>query len=183
MSGIVPLPLEGVVVLDLSRMLPGAVLARQLLDLGARLIKVEDPDGGDPMRQVPPQVDGIGVGFAAFLRGAESVTLDLRDAGDADRARQLAARADVLVESFRRALELKGLAFETLDIAPMDRAPVAASNPDVMSASWSRGTRPPTRSRTPAIALKLRSWATRSRTSGELPNDDSEHHTSPGLSG
>ena len=90
-------------VLDLSRMLPGAVLARQLLDLGARLIKVEDPDGGDPMRQVPPQVDGIGVGFAAFLRGAESVTLDLRDAGDADRARQLAARADVLVESFRRA--------------------------------------------------------------------------------
>lgn len=95
------LPLEGMLVVDLSRMLPGAVLARQLLDLGARLIKVEDPKGGDPMRQVPPLVDGIGVGFAAFLRGAESVTLDLRDTGDAGRARRLAAGADVLVESFR----------------------------------------------------------------------------------
>ena len=59
-----PLPLKGVLVVDLSRMLPGAVLARQLIDLGARLIKVEDPQGGDPMRQVPPLADGVGVGFA-----------------------------------------------------------------------------------------------------------------------
>lgn len=101
MAGDTPLPLEGMLVVDLSRMLPGAVLARQLIDLGARLIKVEDPDGGDPMRQVPPQVEGIGVGFAAFLRGAESVALDLRKGGDADRVRRLASRADVLVESFR----------------------------------------------------------------------------------
>jgi crotonobetainyl-CoA:carnitine CoA-transferase CaiB-like acyl-CoA transferase len=94
-------PLAGFVVLDLSRMLPGAVLARQLLDLGARLIKVEEPGTGDPMRMVPPQRDGIGVGFAAFLRGAESVVLDLRRAEDAGVLRRLAARADVLVESFR----------------------------------------------------------------------------------
>ncbi|HSO21829.1 MAG TPA: CaiB/BaiF CoA-transferase family protein [Chondromyces sp.] len=88
-------------VLDLSRMLPGAVLARQLLDLGARLIKVEEPGIGDPMRMVPPLLDGIGVGFAAFLRGAESIVLDLRENEDAARLRRLAARADVLVESFR----------------------------------------------------------------------------------
>jgi len=92
-------PLTGTVVLDLSRMLPGAVLARQLIDLGARLIKVEDPAGGDPLRLVPPQVGGIGVAFAAFLRGAESVCLDLR--ADAASARRLARGADVVVESFR----------------------------------------------------------------------------------
>jgi len=94
-------PLAEVVVLDLTRMLPGAVLARQLIDLGARVIKVEDPGAGDPMRSVPPLVGGIGVGFAAFYRGAESITLDLRDEGDAGHMRRLASRADVLVESFR----------------------------------------------------------------------------------
>jgi len=95
------LPLEGTLVLDLSRMLPGAVLARQLIDLGARLIKVEEPGEGDPMRMVPPQVDGIGIGFAAFYRDAESITLDLRDDEGAQCLRRLVASADVLVESFR----------------------------------------------------------------------------------
>ena len=108
-------PLEGVLVLDLSRMLPGAVLARQLIDLGARLIKVEEPGEGDPMRIVPPQVDGIGVGFAAFYRGAESITLDLRDDEGARSLRRLAISADVLVESFRPGtLEDWGLGFEKL---------------------------------------------------------------------
>ncbi len=94
-------PLAGFMVVDLSRMLPGAVLARQLLDLGARLIKVEEPGVGDPMRMVPPLLDGIGIGFAAFLRGAESVVLDLRQPDGARRLRGLAAHADVMVESFR----------------------------------------------------------------------------------
>ena len=53
------------------------------------------------MRMVPPQVDGIGVGFAAFYRGAESITLDLRDDEGAQCMRRLVASADVLVESFR----------------------------------------------------------------------------------
>lgn len=118
MVGDTPLPLEGVLVVDLSRMLPGAVLARQLLDLGARLIKVEDPQGGDPMRQVPPQVEGVGIGFAAFLRGAESVTIDLRSAEGAAHLRLLAARADVLVESFRPGtLENWGLGWDDLSRA------------------------------------------------------------------
>jgi len=101
MTGKMNLPLEGITVLDLSRMLPGAVLARQLLDLGARLIKVEEPGTGDPMRMVPPQVGGVGVGFATFFRGAESITLDLRERDDAERLRRLATHADVLIESFR----------------------------------------------------------------------------------
>ena len=108
-------PLDGLLVVDLSRMLPGAVLARQLLDLGARLIKVEEPGTGDPRRMVPPQVDGIGVGFATFFRGAESITLDLREADDAKRALRLATHADVLVESFRPGtLESWGLGWEDI---------------------------------------------------------------------
>ena len=115
MKGETPLPLEGVLVLDLSRMLPGAVLARQLIDLGARLIKVEEPGEGDPMRLVPPQVDGIGVGFAAFYRGAESITLDLREDEGAECLRRLVDSADVLVESFRPGtLEEWGLGYPEL---------------------------------------------------------------------
>lgn len=95
------LPLAGTVVVDASRMLPGAVLARCLLDLGARVIKIEDPGAGDLMRHAPPHVDGVGAGFVAFFRGAESVGLDLRTPAGAAALRALAAKADVLVESFR----------------------------------------------------------------------------------
>jgi len=95
------LPLAQIVVIDLSRMLPGAVLARQLLDLGARVIKVEAPDGGDPMRQVPPHRGGVGAAFAALYPGAESVALDLRNEAGAEKLRRMAAAADVLVETFR----------------------------------------------------------------------------------
>src|SRR5690606_8046221 len=95
------LPLAGTVVVDVSRMLPGAVLARCLLDLGARVIKVEDPGVGDLMRHAPPLIDGVGAGFIAFFRGAESVGLDLRTPAGAAALRRLAAGADVLIESFR----------------------------------------------------------------------------------
>ncbi len=94
-------PLAGILVVDLARMLPGAVLARQLIDLGARLVKVEDPDGGDPMRQLPPLAGGIGAGFASLLRGAESIALDLTAPADASLLRRLVLRADVVVDSFR----------------------------------------------------------------------------------
>ncbi len=95
------LPLTGVTVVDASRMLPGAVLARSLIDLGARLIKVEDPHTGDLMRLAPPHVGGVGVGYAVYYRGAESIGLDLRGPDGAAALRVLAARADVLIESFR----------------------------------------------------------------------------------
>ena|GEM_PF-176886 len=112
-----PLPLAGLVVLDCSRMLPGAVLARQLLELGARLIKIEDASG-DPMRHAPPLVDGVGAGFAAFYRGAQSVILDLRTPEGSDTLRALARRADVLIESFRPGtLARWGVGLETLRAA------------------------------------------------------------------
>lgn len=93
-------PLAGITVLDCSRMLPGAVLARHLLELGARLVKIEEP-GGDPLRHAPPLVDGTGAGFTVFFRGAQSVELDLRLPSGAAALRALACRADVLIESFR----------------------------------------------------------------------------------
>jgi crotonobetainyl-CoA:carnitine CoA-transferase CaiB-like acyl-CoA transferase len=109
------LPLAGHLVLDTSRMLPGAVLVRMLVDLGARVIKVEDPRAGDPMRQSPPVVDGIGAGFRAYFRGVESIGLDLRTPDGAAALGQLAARADILIESFRPGtLEKWGLGPERL---------------------------------------------------------------------
>lgn len=128
-------PLEGVVVLDLGRMLPSAVLARQLLDLGARLIKVEDPVGGDPMRRVEPLVGGMSAAFAALYPGAESVTLDLRTSEGADRLRALAHEADILVETFRPGtMEGWGLGSEVL----------CTLNPRLIycsMSSWGRGSR------------------------------------------
>ncbi len=96
-------------------MVPGAVLARILIGLGARWIKVEDPTAGDPMRALEPQVGGTGAGFAAFFGGAESVALDLRTSHGVERVQQLARHADVLVESFRPGvLEAWGLAPEAM---------------------------------------------------------------------
>ncbi len=96
-----PYPLRGTTVLDVSRMLPGGITARMLADLGARVIKVEAPEVGDPMRFAVPRVDGIGAAFRALYRGTESMCLDLKRAGDAAALRSLAREADVLLESFR----------------------------------------------------------------------------------
>jgi crotonobetainyl-CoA:carnitine CoA-transferase CaiB-like acyl-CoA transferase len=96
-------PLQGTLVLDVTRMVPGAVLARMFLDLGARILKIEDPALGDPFRGSPPveSGSGTGAGFAAFYAGAQSVCLDLRTGGGAAALRALSRHADVLVESFR----------------------------------------------------------------------------------
>jgi alpha-methylacyl-CoA racemase len=94
-------PLEGLLVLDVTRMVPGGIASRMLLDFGARVIKVEEPGTGDPFRSSPPLVGGVSAGFAALYRGAESLRLDLRDAEGAATLRKLARHADVLLESFR----------------------------------------------------------------------------------
>lgn len=96
-------PLSGIRVVDASRMLPGAVLDRLLLDLGAEVVKVEDPAGGDPLRHAPPldEKSGVGAAFAAFCAGVRSVALDLRSEEDAAALRRLARGADAFVESFR----------------------------------------------------------------------------------
>jgi len=95
------LPLRGTIVVDVSRMLPGAVASRMLADLGARVIKIEEPGAGDPMRTAPPLVDGVGAVFCAFYRGAESVCLDLKEPAGAAAFCDLSGSAHVLIESFR----------------------------------------------------------------------------------
>jgi len=88
-------PLDGVRVLDLSRLLPGPYASLVLSDLGADVVKVEDPDPGDYLREISPGM------FAALNRGKRSIVLDLKSPEGAAQLRQLCAAADVLLESFR----------------------------------------------------------------------------------
>jgi CoA:oxalate CoA-transferase len=94
-------PLEGIVVVDLTRVLAGPFCTMMLADLGARVIKVERPETGDDARQIGPFVNGLSAYFASLNRGKESVTLDLHV--DEDRAvfDELLASGDVVVENFR----------------------------------------------------------------------------------
>lgn len=95
--------LEGVRVLDLSRLLPGPFCTQLLADAGADVIKIEAPQGGDYARHYPPYLDDTGVGafFDAINRGKKSVALDLRTSQGRELCEALIARSDVLVESFR----------------------------------------------------------------------------------
>jgi len=96
-------PLTGLRVLDLSRLLPGAFATLMLAELGAEVIKIEDPRGGDPMRQLPPLVGGRGLYHLLLDRGKKSVALDLRQPASAATLDRLIAASDVVVESFRPA--------------------------------------------------------------------------------
>jgi len=92
--------LDGVRVLDLTRLLPGAYATLLLADLGADVIKVEDPRGGDGMRHLP-LTGGVNVYFERLNRNKRSVTLDLRSPAAAAVLDALAAQSDVLIDSFR----------------------------------------------------------------------------------
>ena len=93
-------PLEGVRILDLTRLLPGSYATLLLADLGADVVKVEEP-GRDDMRLIPPVVDGQGAVHLALNRGKRSVALDLKSTEGSEVLRRLVERADALVESFR----------------------------------------------------------------------------------
>jgi alpha-methylacyl-CoA racemase len=92
--------LDGVRVLDLSRLLPGPACTWMLRGLGASVDLVEAP-GGDLSRHMPPFVEGVGTWFAAFAGGKRSLVLDTRSAKAPEILRRLAPRYDVLVEGFR----------------------------------------------------------------------------------
>jgi alpha-methylacyl-CoA racemase len=94
-------PLHGVRVLDLTRLLPGAYATLMLADLGADVIKIEDPGSGDQSRHMPPLVNGTSVYFTVLNRNKRSVTLNLRAASAAAILDRLLARSDVMVDSFR----------------------------------------------------------------------------------
>ncbi|HUQ01348.1 MAG TPA: CaiB/BaiF CoA-transferase family protein [Kofleriaceae bacterium] len=93
--------LDGIRVLDLSRLLPGPFLTMILADLGADVVKIEDPKVGDYIRAFPPQKAGMGGRYLAVNRGKRSIALDLKEARAKEAFLRMAAQADVVVESFR----------------------------------------------------------------------------------
>jgi len=94
--------LQGLRVLDLSRVLSGPYATMCLADMGADVVKVERPGKGDDTRSFgPPFVDGVSTYFLSINRGKRSICLDLKSPVDRETLKELAARADVLVENFR----------------------------------------------------------------------------------
>jgi CoA:oxalate CoA-transferase len=122
----VKLPLAGVRVVDFSRLLPGPWCTQTLGDLGADVIKVEQPEIGDYSRFNPPTYKSGGVYFNSLNRNKRSIVLDLAAEGDRAVAEGLTARADIIIESFRPGVT------EKLGI---DYATVARSNPAVIYCS------------------------------------------------
>jgi CoA:oxalate CoA-transferase len=94
-------PLEGLLVVDFSRVLAGPFATMMLADLGARVLKVEKPDTGDDSRSYGPFLDDRSLYFARVNHGKESIALDLKDPVDLAVARALVASADVVVENYR----------------------------------------------------------------------------------
>src|SRR5256885_2249775 len=95
------MPLTGIRVLDLTRLLPGAYCTQLLADMGADVIKIEEPGGGDYMRWTPPLVDGQSALFNALNRNKRSVTINLKAGPGRDILLSLVDAADVLVEGNR----------------------------------------------------------------------------------
>lgn len=101
--------LSGIRILDLSRLLPGPFCTLYLAQLGAEVIKLEEPNGGDYTRTLSPEM------FSLVNRGKKSVTLDLRKAGDVQLFHRMVEQSDVVLESFRPGVMDKlGCGYETL---------------------------------------------------------------------
>jgi crotonobetainyl-CoA:carnitine CoA-transferase CaiB-like acyl-CoA transferase len=108
-------PLDGLVVLDLTRLLPGAAATMQLANFGAEVIKIEEPERGDYGRSIPPFLEGEGAVFHMVNRGKKSVALDLKSEGGRAAFLKMVETADVVVESFRPGTMARlGLDYERL---------------------------------------------------------------------
>jgi crotonobetainyl-CoA:carnitine CoA-transferase CaiB-like acyl-CoA transferase len=123
-----PLPLAGVRVLDLSRLIPGPFCTLILSDLGASVDKLEDPHVGDYLRIFPPQKNGLSGRFNALNRDKRSLCLDLKKPEGRDTLLRLAERYDVVVESFRPGV---------MDRLGVGWAALAARNPRLVVCSIS----------------------------------------------
>ena len=108
-------PFSGLLVIDLTRVLAGPFCTMMLAELGARVVKVENPDGGDDSRHFEPFLSGRSAYFESLNRGKESIALDLKNAADRDVLLALVRRGDVLVENYRPGtLERLGLGYDRL---------------------------------------------------------------------
>lgn len=109
-------PLEGIRVIDLTRILAGPYCAMMLGDMGAEIIKIENPDGGDDTRSWgPPFLNGVSAYFLSINRNKKSLTLNLKDERGKAILRDLIRKGDVMVENFRPgALEKLGFSWEEI---------------------------------------------------------------------
>ncbi|WP_299303563.1 CaiB/BaiF CoA-transferase family protein [uncultured Litoreibacter sp.] len=114
----VELPLQGLRVLDFAQFLAGPVAALRLCDLGAEVIKIERPQGGDLCRSMvvnDQRLDEDSLVFHTFNRGKKSVTADLKDPGDLAAVKRLIKTADVMIHNFRPGvMDRVGLGYETV---------------------------------------------------------------------
>ncbi|WFU08308.1 CaiB/BaiF CoA-transferase family protein [Rhizobium sp. CB3090] len=121
--------LAGITVLDMSQFLAGPMAALRLGDLGARVIKVERPDGGDLCRRLylsDTEIGGDSTLFHAINRGKESFAVNMKDEGDLQDLRVLIAKADVIIQNFRPGV---------IDRLGLDYASVAKINPRIVYGS------------------------------------------------
>jgi alpha-methylacyl-CoA racemase len=108
-------PLEDVLVLDFSTLLPGPMATLLLAEAGAEVVKIEKPGSGDEMRSYAPCWGQDSINFGLLNRGKKSVTLNLKSPDDLAQARCLAAKADILVEQFRPGvMDRLGLGYEAV---------------------------------------------------------------------
>ncbi|MES2014914.1 MAG: CaiB/BaiF CoA-transferase family protein [Pseudomonadota bacterium] len=109
--------LAGIKVLELGTLIAGPFCARMLAEFGADVIKVEAPDGGDPIRQWRILKDGTSLWWSVQSRNKKSITLNLKDARGRAIAKQLALEADIIIENYRPGvLEKWGIGYEQLKL-------------------------------------------------------------------
>lgn len=108
-------PLQGVRVLDFTRVLAGPSAALALADLGAEVLKIEPPGAGDETRTFPPFRDGESHYFLSVNRGKKSIVIDLKTEAGVALAKDLAAKCDILIENYRPGvMDRLGLGYEAL---------------------------------------------------------------------
>ena len=116
--------LQGIRVVDLTRILSGPFCSMFLADMGAEVIKVEDPEGGDPIRQQGETRNGFSLYFASFNRNKRSITLDLRSPEGKEILRDLLRGADVVINNYRPGV---------MDKMGFGREALRALRPDIIS--------------------------------------------------
>lgn len=108
-------PMDGIKVLELGTLIAGPFCSRMLAEFGATVIKIESPDGGDPIRQWRVLKDGTSLWWSIQSRNKKSITLNMKDVRAQDIARQLALDADIIIENYRPGvLEKWNLGYEQI---------------------------------------------------------------------
>ena len=157
-------PLDGIRVIDFSRVLAGPLVGQILGDLGADVIKVEAPQGDDT-RAFEPRFRGDSGYFQLINRNKRSIVLDLKDAGDIAFARRLALTGDIVLDNFKTGFMAQ---------LGLDRASLAADKPDIITATVTAfggdtdAVNLPKLDAVTLVVLKRRPNAWRSRRSGVM---------------